>query len=326
MSSLKNSSLPRFLVTGATGFIGSHVVRALVTQGVLTTILVRERSSLWRLDDIKGKISILQADLAEVDQVVSAVEKAKATHVLHLGGGSLGKPWETDFGQIQASIDVNLRGTLNLLKALHQSPVTVKCFIRMGGLLEYGDGPQPFREIQREQPVSIYPALQVATTMVLNALKKNLDFPILTLRLASVYGPGRDLNFFVPSAIVHMLENKPFDMSSGEQRWDMLYIDDAVEAILLAARSNLATGEVINIGAGRSYRLKDIATLVARLINSETVINLNAISEGSGNLAHLECDISKATKLLAWQPKTEFEYGMKKTIAWYRDNYQKMRA
>jgi nucleoside-diphosphate-sugar epimerase len=240
--------------------------------------------------------------------------------IIHLGGGSFGRPWSTDFKEIDSSIEVNLHGTLSLLKAIEEIQLSLIRFIRIGGLLEYGNGSVPFDESQREQPVSIYPAIQVATTMILNAIHRQLSFPIVTLRFASVYGPGRSFDFFIPSLIKHCLEGRNFSMTSGEQVWDMVYIEDVVDACEKAINSETDSGEIINIGSGRGYKLREIAELITKIIGGNSQLKIGALPDAEGGIPHLICKIEKAKRLLKWEPHTKLEDGLKVTIDWYKEN------
>ena len=317
----------RYFITGGTGFIGSHLVRRLLQAGHEVTVFTRSQSSLWRLEDVAARIIQCHGDLTDYRSLERSMARARPDVVIHLGGGSMGRPWNTDLSELQASVDVNIHGTFNLLKAAANTGQPLQRFIRMGGLLEYGDGPQPFTETQREQPASIYPAIPVATTMILNALHRNFAFPVVTLRLASVFGPGRSLDFFIPALITHALEGKSFDMSSGDQVWDMVYIDDVVDAIQKAVSADLASGEIINVGTGQGYPLKAIAQKIVQLIGGNAKVNIGALADAdkSGVIANLVCNIDKAERLLDWRPATSLENGLITTINWYRDNLELIR-
>ena len=193
------------------------------------------------------------------------------------------------------------------------------------GLLEYGDGPTPFQEDQRESPVSIYPATQVATTVLLGALCRQLPFSVATLRLASVYGPGRNLDFFVPSLIRHCLAGEDFAMTSGEQRWDMVYVADVVDAMHKVVGHDLPTGEIINIGTGTGVPVKDIAALIVAKVGTPSRLKIGALSDAGGSIPNLVCDTQKAERLLGWKSLVSLDEGLDRTIGWYRDNLGKFR-
>jgi len=316
----QDSKARRYLVTGASGFIGSHLVRYLLDQGHSVNGFVRRDSAIWRIDSLLPELTLWYGDLTDYVSVHECVRQVRPEVLVHLGGGSLGRPWNTNFADLSASIDVNVHGTLHLLKAVVQTNAPLRRFIRSGGLLEYGNGPIPFKESQREQPQSVYPATQVATTMILNALCSNFKFPVLTLRFASVYGPARALDFFVPSMIASALSGQIFDITSGEQAWDMVYVDDVIEAIHKAVSSEVESGDVINIGSGEGLAIKDIAQMIVAQIDPQARVRIGALPGGKGSISSLVCDIAKARRVLGWQPRTSLQAGLAKTISWYRDN------
>ena len=236
------------LVTGGTGFIGSHLVRRLLEQGCGVSLLVRPGSSLWRIEDILPKVRLLHGDLLDAASLDACLDEARPDVVYHLAGDTSGRHWCSNLEELDSSIGANLNGTLNLVRSLHKRKLHSR-FVRAGGLAEYGSAPVPFDERDQEKPVSAYGASQAAATMFLGALKQFLAFPMITLRLASIYGPGRETGFFLPSLIVHCLESKDFNMTNGDQLWDLVYIDDAVDAFLRAAQSQIPAAPAT---AGRS--------------------------------------------------------------------------
>ena len=314
----------RALVTGGTGFVGSHLVHRLVNDGVIVHVLVRPDSSLWRIEDVVSELTLWRGDLTDFPSLERCVAGSKPDVVFHLGGGSFGRPWGADLNEIDSIIEVNVKGTLNLLRAIHKSQLHLKRFVRTGGLLEYGDGPLPFDETQRELPASAYPASQAATTMLLNALYQQLTFPVITLRLASVYGPARSADFFLPSLVIHCLEGRDFEMTAGEQMWDLIYVDDVIDAYVKVVQADIDTGEIINIGTGEAFKLREVAEIIVGKTESEKLLKIGALPEQAGKIRHLQCRIGKAKKLLGWSPTTSLDIGLERTIAWYRTHLKQV--
>jgi len=306
----------RVLVTGGTGFIGSHLVRRLVSEGAEVHVLARPSSSLWRIEDVVSKVTVWRAELADEPALTACVTGCAPEVVYHLAGDTSGRRWTEDLAELERCIGANLLGTLHLLRALRQRPPV--CVVRAGGLSEYGDAPVPFEEEQRERPVSAYGASQAATSMFVSALSTQLCFPVITLRFAAVYGPRRDESFFLPSVVVRCLEGKDFEMTSGDQMWDMVYIDDAVDALLKAAGAGLRESQTINIGGGAWCTLREIAERVAEKTGGRSRILAGALAVQGGDIRQLYCRIDRAKDLLGWQPVTDLDTGLDRTIAWYR--------
>ncbi len=321
---MESGSSASVLVTGGTGFLGSHLVRRLVTDGAAVHLLVRPASSLWRIADIKTKLTLWRGDLTDLSSLEKCVAGSRPQLVFHLGGGSFGQPWSTVLGEINSLVDVNVKGTLNLLHAIERAGLPLTRFVRTGGLVEYGDGPVPFDEGQRELPASAYPATQAATVMILNAVYRHLKFSVVTLRLASVYGPARSGDYFLPSLIIGCLEGRDFDMTAGEQMWDLIYVDDVVDAYVKAGQADVASGEILNIGAGRGYRLREVAEMIVSKIGGKTHLRIGALQKQPGEIRHLVCRNEKAKRILGWTPETSLDTGIDRTIAWYRQHLQEI--
>ena len=309
--------MKRVLVTGGTGFIGSHLVRRLLPDADVH-VLARPASDPWRIEDVLGKITLWRADLTDATCVKECADAVQPEIVFHLAGDTAGRRWTRNFSELDRSITANLQGTINLIRALQASPRPPSRFIRAGGLAEYGDAPVPFDENQRESPVSAYGASQAATTMLLSALSRQLPFPAITLRFAAVYGPGRNEDFFLPSLIVRCLEQRDFEMTAGDQPWDLIYIDDAVEALVKAASTDIASGEIINIGSGRAPTLREVAELTVRKIGGPARLQIGALPVEAGDVKELYCRIDKAKTMLGWQPLIDLDTGLDRTIEWYR--------
>ena len=246
--------------------------------------------------------------------------------VFHLGGDTSGRRWAANWDEFERSFLVNLAGTLNLLRALHGSASPPRRLIRSGGLSEYGGAPVPFEEGQREMPLSAYGASQAATTMMLSTLSGQLPFSVVTLRLASVYGPGRSADFFLPSLIMHCLEGREFEMTAGERQWDLVYIDDAVDAFVRTMHAEIPSGEIINIGAGPVGTLRELAERVAERTGMRDRVKPGKRDERVGEIRDLYCSNERAQALLGWKPRVSLEEGLDRTISWYREHAGKVRA
>jgi nucleoside-diphosphate-sugar epimerase len=307
----------RVLVTGGTGFIGSHLVRRLVMADAEVHVLVRPQSDLWRIKELAPKIIPWRGDVTDLGSVERCVTQAQPEIVFHLAGDTSGRRWSQSLSELDQSIEVNLCGTLNVLRSLHAAPKPPMRFVRAGGLAEYGNAPVPFDERQREMPASAYGASQAAATMFLSALSRQLAFPAVTLRFAAVYGPGRSEDFFLPSLIARCLEGRDFEMTGGDQPWDLVYVDDAVDALLRATEAAIEPGEVINIGSGLGPTLREIADRVVRKIGSGR-LRVGAVPIVAGDVRQLYCRNDRAAAILGWRPRVDLDTGLDRTIAWYR--------
>lgn len=312
MESLRSKVI---LVTGANGFIGSHLTRKLLKEGAEVHVLLKKDFNQFRIKDILKNLTLWYGDLRDFQSICSCIKNSRPQIISHLAA-LLNVSRASDL--IESMIDVNIKGTLNLLRGVIKENITLDFFINTGSSEEYGNGSVPFSEDQREIAVSPYSASKVATTYFCQMIYRSMGLPIVTLRPFLVYGPNQDTDMFIPSLIQHCLEGKDFPMTEGDQTREFNYIDDIVEAYLLAASCPQAAGEVINIGNGAEYRIKDIAEKIVHMMGDPIKLLVGALPKRSGETDHFFCNNEKARKLLGWSPKINIDEGLEKTIDWYR--------
>ena len=306
----------KVLATGVSGFIGSHLAGRLVEEGAEVYGLGRNSSNLWRIQDFKNQITLKYADLTDFDSVKKAVQGIKPQKVFHLAAYV---DVSRSFEVVDEIVEVNIKGTLNLLRALDGSGYD--CFINTGTSEEYGDNPVPFKEEQVPNPVSPYSASKAATTMFCQMLHKTSGAPIITLRPFLTYGPGQESNMLIPSLIKKTLKGEAFEMTGGEQTREFNYVDDIVDGFIKASITPGAIGEIINIGNGLEYKIRDVVEMVLRLMNSPLKPKIGALAYRLGETWHFYCDNTKARDILAWEPKVSLEDGLRMTVSWFQQHY-----
>jgi nucleoside-diphosphate-sugar epimerase len=308
--------LQRILITGGGGFIGSHLARRLVSIGHEVHVLHRPDGNLSRIEDLRT-IRLWGCDLLDADRLNAVLRSVQPNSIYHLAGDSTLRHLDPALVGVKESIDRNIRSSINLFVAANAHSPDLDMLVRLGGLEEYGRGPLPYVESQREQPVSPYSASHVAVTHYLQMLAPHLGFRALTVRPALIYGPAQSSSFFIPALIEHCLQGRDFSMSSGHQGRDLLYIDDLIDALLLLLEAALPTGEIINIGAGREYVMSDVAATIICRIGAKIRLVKDTTSK-PGEVEHLYCSNIKASELLNWQPSVDLEEGLGRTIDSFR--------
>ena len=310
----------RVLVTGATGFIGSHLARRLHKEGAELHILLRKDSLTFRIEDIIGDLVPWYGDLTDSQSLRFCIKNSKPQIVFHL---ATFRNVARDVNLMDFMIDTNVKGTVNLLRSVIDEKVALECFINTGTCEEYGDASAPFHEDTKEIPVSPYSASKVAATYFCQMIYKTMDLPIVTLRPFLAYGPHQDTDvMFIPSLIAHCLRGKDFPMTEGNQTREFNYVDDIVDAYILATECQDVAGEIINIGNGIEYRLKDVAEKIVKMMGTPIRLLVGAIPKRAGETEHFFCSNEKAGKLLGWKPRTTLDVGLRKTIEWYENNLQ----
>jgi UDP-glucose 4-epimerase len=316
-SLLRDASI---LVTGGTGFVGAHLTRRLAAVGARTHLLIRPTSSLRLLADVEPAPDHTRLDMADTGALEACIRRVRPDVVFHLAAASserekAGPRVEPDPNRATRVYEVNVLGTLRLLQAIAGAAPSARV-VRAGTLSEYGLAPLPFREDQRERPVSHYAASHMAATHLGQAVFRQRGVAVTTVRLALTYGPAQSNRFFIPSLIQACLEDRPFDMTSGTQRRDLLFVDDAIDALLAAAATPGLAGEVLNAGSGGDWSVRELGQLIVRLTGAGTELRVGTLP---GRRIDLVCDSTRLQQACGWTARTPIEEGLSRTIAWYRE-------
>ena len=307
------------LVTGASGFLGAHLVRALCASGIPVTASVRDTSDLWRLEGIEGPLSVVTADMTDVAGLTQLCRAARPRTIFHLAGDTGCRRFAGDWAQVHRAMAANVTAPLNLLQAAQVSGAPVRRFIRTGSQEEYGSGPSPADENQREVPSSPYSASLMTTTHWLQMLQPHVDFSLITIRPALTYGPGQSHDFLIPALINALLKDERFATTGGPQKRDLLYVDDLIDAFQRVASGPDLGGHVLNISSETSYRMHDVAVQIAEMMGKEQLLDVGAAPARPMDQAELSGRIDRASTLLGWTPATGLTEGLRKTIDWYRN-------
>ncbi|HEB87684.1 MAG TPA: NAD-dependent epimerase/dehydratase family protein [Gammaproteobacteria bacterium] len=298
------------LITGASGFIGGHLVRACKASGAQVFGFSRRRSS-----ELVSGNSIV-GDITNRELVLEVIDRVKPGYVFHLAAD---KSRYASIADFRHCLETNLMGTLNLVEACMSTVPEVK-FISVGTCEEYGVN-APFSESMREAPVSAYSCSKVAVSHMLQTFHHVYRFPAVIVRPSLAYGPGQDDSMFVPALIKSLLADRRFAMSGGEQTRDFVYIDDLVEAIMLAATCLDTDGRVINVSSFEPVKILDLARTIADLVGdgARELLDVGELAYRPGETMKYFSDNSEAARLLGWKPCVNLHTGLSRTVEFYRD-------
>jgi UDP-glucose 4-epimerase len=310
--------MDKFLVTGGAGFIGSNICRRLVSQGcfvrVVDNLITGKRSNLH---DIIDKIEFIEADMG--DPAVAAQAMKDVEVVLHQGAvpsvpKSLADPVTTHKHCVDA--------TFNLLMAARDAGI--KRFVYAASSSAYGDSETlPKVETMPTNPLSPYAVAKLTGEYYCKVFCGVFGLETVSLRYFNIFGPYQDPTSQYAAAIpafVTMILNdqSPTVYGDGEQSRDFTYIDNVIEANLLAARTKETYGEVVNIACGERITINAIIDLINETFGKN--IKANYVPERAGDVKHSLADISLAAKVIGYKPVVRFSDGLATAIDWYRDN------
>lgn len=308
----------RVLVTGGNGFIGSKIVERLVGLGNNPYLILREKSNKVRLASHLSDLNIFESDLTNRKKITSIVEKIKPEIIFHLASHGIYSYTINEINNIQEMIDVNVQGTINLMYATKDMGYSV--FINTGTCFEYGNSNFAFKEDFIPHPENFYGATKVAATLFAENFYKQYKLPIVTLRPFTVYGPGEDGRRFISATIKSCFRGESPKLASQRIIRDYIYIDDVVDAYILAAAKNRKlAGEVINISTGIPSAIQDVAKLIIKHTKAKNLKpDIGGFSLRTGEALSLVGSAQKAKALLDWEAKYSLQEGLLRTIAWIK--------
>ena len=307
--------MAHYLVTGGCGFIGSHLVEALVQKG--ERVRVFDNCSTGKAKNIahvKDQIEFVDGDLRELDAVHQAV--AGVDYVFHQGARpSVARSVADPI----LSNSVNINGTLNLLVAARDAKV--KRVVYAASSSAYGNIPTlPRSETLSPQPASPYAITKYVGECYCRVFTQVFGLETVALRYFNIFGPRQDptsqYSAVIPKFIHNYLHgNSPAIEGDGEQSRDFTYIANAVHANLLACHAEGVAGEVFNIGCGQQTSINKLASLIGEMMGTD--VKPIYTSSRPGDVQHSRADIRKAQQLLGYEPKVELKTGLHRTIDWF---------
>lgn len=303
------------LVTGASGFIGSHLTRLLVREDSDVHAMTSTVSSMYpdRLRDLRQDIQLHEANLTDRTAIGKLVRGIRPEVVLHLGAYThVGKSWS----RVDECVQSNVQGTVNLLEAL--ADVGYERFVNTGTSEIYGSIDVPFHEDDCPHPVSPYAVSKFAAEMFCRLGVTSHGWPIVMVRPFNAYGPAQSPDRIIPEVIVRGLRGEPLPMTTGSQTREFNYVEDLAEGFLAAATAPGVEGALINLGCGEEVAIRDLATRILRVMGDPVEAEFGALPDRPIEIWRMYCDPARARQLLGWQPRHSLDEGLAKTVAWYR--------
>lgn len=317
----------KILVTGAGGFIGSHLVEELLARGakVRTFIRYNSRGDLGQLHflspDYVSKVEIVKGDLRDFQAVRMAVEGCQV--VLHLGA-LISIPYSY-LHPVEVA-EVNLLGTLNVLMACRD--YLVERLVHVSSSEVYGTARSvPICEDHPLQGQSPYSASKIGADKLVESFFCTYGLPVVTIRPFNTYGPRQSTRAVIPAIIVQALTRDAIKLGNLEARRDFTFVQDTVLGLVKAITADAVLGRQFNLGTGEDISIGDLANLIFRKIGRPMRIESDPsrLRPDRSEVKRLVSDNTLAWKCLGWQPQISLDQGLVKTIDWIKthiDLYQ----
>lgn len=308
MSISKKSSI---LLTGATGFLGSHILDKLVENGYNVAILKRSWSDTWRIDCLIDQIKIFNLDLISLEEIFQSI---KPEYVIHLA---------TLYSKFDSGADMD-----NMYKSNVSFPADLleigakyglKGFINTGTFFEYDCTQQPINENNPIKPFNLYAQTKLDFELILKSYSEKMN--INTFRIFSPYGE-RDNNKLIPMLIQKALSKQTIQLSDGMQKLDFIYALDVADAYIgalkvMLLKENLSSYNVYNLGSGIPISVREVVSVVEQNLGEHVDVVWGDPSTVDIPIAY--ADLSKIKKELSWFPSYSIHQGMANTIEYYRN-------
>jgi UDP-glucose 4-epimerase len=303
----------RALVTGATGFIGSFLVKKLIQEKYTVAVLIRPNSDTWRLKNTLSNMKVIPGELTTIEKANDQICIFEPELVFHLGWYGVGNIYRDNLEQVNQ----NLYGSIKLLEiAAHAG---CRHWIGLGSQAEYGRYDKIINEDFQPHPNTLYGITKLSTCLLSQKLCNMYKINYSWLRLFSTYGPFDAPQWMIPYTILKLLKNEKPSLTFGEQRWDYLYVEDIADALFKVSTSREAIG-IFNLGSGEAFPIRSIVENMRNLINPYLPIGFGEIPYAPDQIMHLQSDISRLKRATGWFPKINMQEGLIRTIDWFKEN------
>jgi dTDP-glucose 4,6-dehydratase len=308
----------KVLVTGAGGFIGSHLAELLAREGAEVRAFVRytSRGDHGWLEqaspDAAEAIEVFRGDLANPEAVRSAVSGREV--VFHLGALI---PIPYSYRHPREFVTANVDGTLNVLEAAREEEP--RRIVHTSTSEVYGTAQRiPIDEEHPLHPQSPYAATKVAADQVALSYQRSFGTPVVVTRPFNTYGPRQSARAVIPTIVSQALSRDVVELGATSPTRDFLYVEDTAAGIAACADADGVEGEAINLGTGGEISIRDLAERIIELVGRDVTLELDEerLRPPESEVERLVADTAKARRLLGWEPAVELDEGLQRTIDW----------
>ncbi|MGE0491896.1 MAG: NAD-dependent epimerase/dehydratase family protein [Vulcanimicrobiota bacterium] len=301
------SDLP-VLVTGAGGFVGSHLYRRLLEEQARVSVILRPDRDYTRIG-LDGA-EVFRADIADHDAVMKAFRASRPRVVFHLAANLDRHRGLKGLDQL---IQCNVMGTLNVLRAA--ASVGSEAVVYTGASEEYGRNPAPFAETQEPDPLTPYAASKATATMWCRTLHRSLGLNCMAARLFMIYGPGQPDDILIAQLLRAVNEDTPLRMTAGEQTRDFTWVGDAVEALMRLGRQRRLGGQVFNVCTGHETQVRQVVAAFEEVLGRKLPVEFGAVNYRESELFRVWGSPYSLHGAIGYRPRTTLKEGIEQLLA-----------
>jgi len=328
MSSFRDKNI---LVTGGTGFVGSHLVEELVRQGanVATTFISTNPLAYFFTQGLNKKVKMAHVDVCDFNSIFDLITKYEIEYIFHLAAQAL---VETAYYNPKRTIQTNVLGTVNILESTRLFPKikgviiasSDKAYGKLRNTSEVFSGPRftsevKYRETDPLQGDHPYEVSKSAADLIATSYFKTYNLPVVITRFGNIYGQG-DLNFsrIIPGVMKAIVKSEELGVrSDGKYVRDYLYVKDVVNGyLLLVSNIDKIRGEVFNFGSSETLSVINLIKLIKKILKKK--IKYKILNTAKNEIPYQSLDYSKIKKILGWRPKSNLVKSVEKIYKWYK--------
>ena len=296
----------RVLITGAAGFIGSHLARLLIREGHEVFAILRPQADRWRLTGLEQDLVVIDGDLRALPELRDRLRAARPDVCLHLA-------WHGWSGTADAEENLSSLGvSLDLLRMMPD--LSCRRFVNVGTCFEYAAS-DSMTETTPLNPRELYGTCKKSLFEVAQQFSALTGVSVVTPRVFYSYGPFEDVRRLLPSVTLPLLRGEAAEVTPGAQVRDYLHVEDVASAIWAIAASDL-TGAV-NVASGEAVTITDIATRVGLLLGRPDLIRVGAMPYRPGESMRIVGDATRLRERLGWSPRFNLDSGLAETVRWW---------
>jgi dTDP-glucose 4,6-dehydratase len=325
---MKKLAQSTVLVTGAGGFIGSHLCELCLAEGAKVRAFVHynSRSDWGMLEDLDKKnlknIQVIAGDLRDLEAVRRAIHGCH--RVYHLGA-LIGIPYS--YGNPADVVQTNIAGTLNVLQACLDSGV--ERLVQTSTSEVYGTAQYvPMDEKHPLNPQSPYAASKVGSDKLAESFYRTYGLPVVVVRPFNTYGPRQSPRAVIPTILVQALQSRSVHLGSVDTKRDLTFVKDTARGFIAASTAPKVEGETIQLGSQREYAISELVDTIGNILGKrlKVVTDSSRIRPSASEVGRLFASNRKASEKLGWQPEVSLNKGLEKTVDWFRRRIDRYKA